>query len=107
MDQLRMNVTTENRRVNGIMAALVMASGRHGVGTVDIFFLQGERLKEETLFFSGWRTVRPMQDVIDFMPVLNGHTVGYKVIGKSPADVSEAVRGAVLARLAANDDVSA
>lgn len=102
-----MSMTTENRRVNGIRAALVTASGRHGVGTVDVCFLQGDRLKEETLFYSGWRAVRPMQDVIDFMPVLNGYTVGFKVIGESPADVSEAVRQAILARLTADDDVSA
>ena len=95
------------RKTNGICAALVTASGRHGAGTIDICFLEGERLKEETLFFSGWRTVEPLRDVVDFMPVLNGYTVGYRVVGESPADIAETVRQAVLARLAADDDVSA
>lgn len=98
-----MDMTMENRNVRKVMAALVTASGRHGVGTVDVCFLQGERLKEETLFYSGWRAVRPMQDVIDFMPVLNGYTVGYRVVGESPSGIAKAVREAVLARLAAND----
>lgn len=101
-----MDMTMENRNVRKVMAALVTASGRHGVGTIDVCFPEGERLKEETLFYSGWRTVEPLKTVIDFEPYLHGCSIGFHVIGCSPSDVAETVRQAVLARLAADDDVS-
>lgn len=100
-----MDMTKEYRNVHGIKSGLVMGSA-HGAGTVDVCFPEGERLKEETLFYSGWRTVEPLKTVIDFEPYLHGSSIGYHVIGCSPSDVAETVRQAVLARLAADDDVS-
>lgn len=95
-----MDMTMEDRRVHKICAALVTGSGTHGAGTVDVAYIIGDTMKHETLFYSGWRGAEPLKDVIDFMPVLNGHTVGYKVIGKTPEGIAETARQAILERLA-------
>lgn len=100
-----MDMTKEYRNAHGIKSALVTGSA-HGSGKIDVAYIVGEQLKEETLFYSGWRAVQPMETVIDFEPFLHGCSIGYHVIGCSPADIALSVRQAVLERLAADDDVS-
>lgn len=94
-----MDMTKENRNVRKIMAALVTGSA-HGSGKIDVAYIVGEQLKEETLFYSGWRAVQPMQTVVDFQPFLHGSSIGYRVLGKTPEGIAETARQVILERLA-------